>query len=198
MLQEIFSAVKSSVGKEIKQIEHKKRMAQPKIMGISQIMNEGETGLIKALSLKADSDDLQKLHEIKTNKEDTENMIDLIIEMNRLVQHVIVLLSETLKINLIKANDTRQAKENKSHDLIIQVHALSQWALKFDVKKRLEDEMLLYGHSTSNPTNHTVSFDSSTPLESTNLSMKNAHVALKKSIQTAKDSAQRRYRSPCR
>ena len=54
-------------------------------MGISQIMNEGETGLIKALSLKADSDDLQKLHEIKTNKEDTENMIDLIIEMNRLV-----------------------------------------------------------------------------------------------------------------
>ena len=52
-------------------------------------------------------------------------------------------MNETLKVNLIKANDTRQARENRSHELIIQVHALSKWALKFDVKKRLEDEMLL-------------------------------------------------------
>ena len=52
-------------------------------------------------------------------------MMELIIEMNRLIQHVVVILSETLKINLIKANDTRLAKENRSHDLIIQVHALS-------------------------------------------------------------------------
>ena len=37
-------------------------------------------------------------------------MVDLIIEMNRLIQHIIVLQSETLKIQLIKANDTRQAK----------------------------------------------------------------------------------------
>ena len=88
-------------------MERDKRDSQPQIMGISQIMNEGETGLLKVLSLKADSDDLQKLHEIKTNKEDTENMMELIIEMNRLIQHVIVILSETIKINLIKANDTR-------------------------------------------------------------------------------------------
>ena len=70
-------------------------------------MNEGETGLLKVLSLKADADDLQKLHQIKTNKEDTENMMELIIEMNRLIQHIIVILSETLKVNLIKANDTK-------------------------------------------------------------------------------------------
>ena len=70
-------------------------------------MNEGESGLLKVLSLKADADDLQKLHQIKTNKEDTENMMELIIEMNRLIQHIIVILSETLKVNLIKANDTK-------------------------------------------------------------------------------------------
>ena len=64
-------------------------------------MNEGENGLLKVLSLKADADDLQKLHQIKTNKEDTENMMELIIEMNRLIQHIIVILSETLKLNLI-------------------------------------------------------------------------------------------------
>ena len=81
---------------------------------------------------------------MKTNKVDTENLIDLIIEMNRLVQHIIVLQNETLKINLIKANDTREARANRSHELIIQAHALSQWALRFDVKKRLEDELLLH------------------------------------------------------
>lgn len=88
-------------------------------MGLNAIMNEGANGLLKVLSLKADQNDLEKLHEMKTNKEDTENMIDLIVEMNRLVQHIIVLLNETLKINLIKANDTRLARENRSHELII-------------------------------------------------------------------------------
>ena len=88
-------------------------------------MNEGENGLLKVLSLKAEKNDVEKLHEIKTNKDDTENMMDLIVEMNRIVQHVIVILNEALKINLIKANDTRVAKENRAHELIAQMHALS-------------------------------------------------------------------------
>ena len=143
MQAEVYTAVKKSVIKEIKMYEHEKMKSMPQTMGMSTIMNEGENGLLKVLSLKADANDLEKLHEIKTNKVDTENLIDLIIEMNRLVQHIIVLQNETLKVNLIKANDTRLAKENRSHELIIQAHALSQWALRFDVKKRLEDELLL-------------------------------------------------------
>ena len=81
-------------------------------------------------------------------------MVDLIIEMNRLIQHIIVLQSETLKIQLIKANDTRQAKQNKAHELLIQSHALSQQALKFNVQKRLEDELLIHtgGAATTNDT----------------------------------------------
>ena len=82
---EIFNAVKNGVIKEMKQIEHLKREAQPKIMGINQLANEGEAGLLKLLSLKADADDLQKLHEIKTDKDVSENMVELIIEMNRLI-----------------------------------------------------------------------------------------------------------------
>lgn len=152
---EVYTAVKRSVIQEIKKYEYEKKKSQPHVMGISNIMNEGEAGLFKVLSLKADQNDLERLHEIKTNKVDTENMMDLIIEMNRLVQHIIVLLNETLKINLIKANDTRLAKENRSHELIIQAHALSQWALKFDVKRRLEDELLLQGSTTA----HTNSID---------------------------------------
>ena len=104
------------------------RDAQPQIMGLSTILNEGEQGVIKVLSLKADKNDLEKLHEIKTDKEDTENLLELIMEMNRQVQHVIVILSESLKLNLIKANDTKNSRENKSHELISQIKALSQWA----------------------------------------------------------------------
>lgn len=70
-------------------------------------MQDGEQGLLRLLSLKADKDDTDRLFEVKTNKEDTENMVDLIVELNRLIQHIIVLQSETLKIYLIKANDTR-------------------------------------------------------------------------------------------
>ena len=70
-------------------------------------------------------------------------MTELFIEMNRLIQHIIVLQSETLKVNLIKASDTLQARVNKSHDLITQSNALSQWALKFDVQARLDDSEVI-------------------------------------------------------
>ena len=119
MEAEIYTAVKKSVIKEIRIYEHEKLKAQPQMMGLSAILNEGSNGLLKVLSLKADQNDLEKLHELKTNKEDTDNMMDLIIEMNRIVQHIIVILNETLKVNLIKANDTRLARENRSHELII-------------------------------------------------------------------------------
>ena len=47
-------------------------------MGLSQILNEGEGGLLKVISTKADADDLECIYEMKTNKEDTENMMDFI------------------------------------------------------------------------------------------------------------------------
>ena len=49
-------------------------------MGLGALITEGENGLIKVLSGKADQDDIDKLHDRKTNKEDTENMVDLIVE----------------------------------------------------------------------------------------------------------------------
>lgn len=187
MEAEVYSAVKKSVIREIKIYNHEQMKQQPQIMGLNAILNEGGNGLLKVLSLKADQNDLEKLHEMKSNKEDTENLIDLIVEMNRLVQHVIVLQNETLKINLIKANDTRVARENRSHELLIQAHALSQWALRFDVKKRLEDELLLQ----ATPTATTRSHESKENQEhaNTKIALKNAHTALKKSVATSKESA---------
>ena len=99
--------------------------------------------MIKVLSLKADKEDLDKLQKSKANQMQMNTMSELFIEMNRLIQHIIVLQSETLKVNLIKANDTLQARVNKSHDLITQSNALSQWALKFDVQARLDDSEVI-------------------------------------------------------
>ena len=112
---EIETSVQKCVVNEIKKHENKKKKSQPKLMGLSGNLNEGDHSLVKILSLKADKDDLAKLHETKTSKMDTENLINLIIEINKIVQNVIVLQNETLKINLIKANDTRLARENRSH-----------------------------------------------------------------------------------
>ena len=83
--EEIYMAIKKQVVNEIKIFERNKKDNQPQFMGLSRILNEGEDGLLKVLSLKADQNDLEKLHEMKSNKVDTESLVDLIIEMNRLV-----------------------------------------------------------------------------------------------------------------
>jgi hypothetical protein len=50
--------------------------------------------------------------------------------MQREVSHIVVLLNESIKMNLIKAQDTRKAKENRSYELISQLQALAAWSLK--------------------------------------------------------------------
>ena len=64
----------------MKAYEREQLNSQPQIMGIGTLVNEGENGLIRVLSNKADADDVTRLNKIKSNKEDTENMIDLIVE----------------------------------------------------------------------------------------------------------------------
>ena len=44
--------------------------------------------------------------------------MDLLIQMNSQIQHVVVIMNETLKMNLLKAGDTKQARENRSHELM--------------------------------------------------------------------------------
>ena len=69
-------------------------------------MSEGEGGMIKVLSLKANQEDLDKCNEVKANQVQLDCMGELISEQNRLIQHIIVLQGETLKVNMIKANET--------------------------------------------------------------------------------------------
>jgi hypothetical protein len=73
-----------------------------------------EKALQSVLALKVDKKDMERLNEIKSNKVDTENLIDSINTLNKQIQHVILILSEGLKLNIAKGDDTRQGKENKS------------------------------------------------------------------------------------
>jgi hypothetical protein len=60
------------------------------------------------------------MNESKANKIETENMLDAIMTLNRQVQHTIVILNEALKLNLVKGEDTKLAKEDRSLNLIKQ------------------------------------------------------------------------------
>jgi len=61
------------------------------------------------------------------------------------------------------------------------------------VQKRLEDELLIHAATTND-----TSIESNAEHRNAKLAIQNANQALRKSIASAKDSAQRRYRSPCR
>lgn len=77
---EIYSAVKKAAIREMKTYQQEQLKLQPKIMGLEKLLNESESGLIRILSSKADVDETVRLNEVKSNKVDTENMIDLIVE----------------------------------------------------------------------------------------------------------------------
>ena len=100
---EIYSAVEKASIRHAKAVRAEEAAAQPKIMGMGTIQTEGAAGIVKVLSLKADKTELDKLDEAKQSKEDAENLMDLLVEMNHQIQHVVVILNETLKMNLIKA-----------------------------------------------------------------------------------------------
>ena len=100
---EIYTAVEKATIRHAKAVRAEEAAAQPKIMGMGTIQTEGAAGIVKVLSLKADRTELDKLDEAKQSKEDAENLMDLLVEMNHQIQHVVVILNETLKMNLIKA-----------------------------------------------------------------------------------------------
>jgi hypothetical protein len=52
------------------------------------------------LALKVDRKDLEKINELKSNKKDTEDLVDNINTLNKQVQHLILLLSESVKLSV--------------------------------------------------------------------------------------------------
>lgn len=95
-----------------------------------------ERAFFEILSMKVDRMDFDRLNEQKSNKNETENMMDGVNVLNRQIQHLILILTEVLKMNIAQGAETKQQREHQSIQLLKQIKALTNWALKFDAKNK--------------------------------------------------------------
>ena len=102
--------------------------------------NFDQKALQQVLAIKVDKKDMEKMNELKSNKVDTENLIDGLNTLNKQIQHVILIQNEALKLNIAKGDDTRKGKEHQSIQLLKQVRALSQWAIRFDPTQKMQSD----------------------------------------------------------
>ena len=72
-------SVEHRMEKRTKEIQAEEDASVPKIQGLTTIRNEGQNGIIKVLSLKADKTDIDKLDETKQSREEAENFMQLLV-----------------------------------------------------------------------------------------------------------------------
>ena len=79
----------------------------------------------RALDFKADRSQIERLDEIKVNRDEVNVFDKKIACLQKEITHLIVLLNETINLNLTKAGEAPQAKENRIYELIASAQALS-------------------------------------------------------------------------
>ena len=62
--------------------------------------------LAMLLARKVDKQDAGKMYLEKANKVEQENVIDSVLTLNKQLQHMCSLLTETINMNLLKGGDT--------------------------------------------------------------------------------------------
>lgn len=63
--------------------------------------------------MKADKVDIERLFDIKSNKTDTENMLEVSAMMQKQLKHMLVLFLELVSIQSVRAEDTRGSFERR-------------------------------------------------------------------------------------
>jgi len=63
--------------------------------------------------MKADKVDIEKLYEIKSNKLDTDNMLDVQTMMQKQFKHILILFIELINLQSLRANETRGSLEKR-------------------------------------------------------------------------------------
>lgn len=58
------------------------------------------------LAMKVDKVDFSKINEDKANKTELENQLDSINTLNKQMQHIVVLIIEMMKTNVLRGQDT--------------------------------------------------------------------------------------------
>jgi len=71
--------------------------------------------VLKQLEMKADKVAIEKLNDQKSNRTELQMVNDRLSIVQKEVTHLLVLLNETLKVHLLKAKDTKVAKENRAY-----------------------------------------------------------------------------------
>lgn len=70
------------------------------------------------MASKVDKADFLKIHELKANKSEFENLMDMIKVINQQLQQTIVMLSEAIKIDMSREVDTKNAHDTKVLNLV--------------------------------------------------------------------------------
>jgi uncharacterized protein HemY len=69
------------------------------------------------INTKVGRQDLENLNELKCNRTEVLSIEKRFNVMQKEMTHLLVLLNESLKLNLSKSNETKLAKENRTHEL---------------------------------------------------------------------------------
>ena len=92
-----------------KEISKLKKQESSKIQKVDDagVSSESFEHIVKMLQTKADKSELERLYEVKSNKVDFENILDIQQIMSKHFKHVMVLLIEISNCQLAKPNETR-------------------------------------------------------------------------------------------
>ena len=96
------------------------------------IHSEGLGQLKTMMQMKADKNDLERVCELKCNKIDFENILDIQNIMCKQFKHILVLFFEMLNCETSKVHDTRQGQEKKLRNLTKQLHSFTNWVMNFE------------------------------------------------------------------
>jgi hypothetical protein len=89
--------------------------------------------------MKADKMDIEQIYEMKSNKKDTEKMLDCQQMICKYFKQLLVLFIEVVNFQVHKASDTKQSIETRKGNLIGQVQNLANWVMRFDPKDFVRD-----------------------------------------------------------
>jgi len=81
---------------------------------------------------KADQTELQALFELKSNKVDTEQIMNSQQMLSRQIKHLIVLFMESVKVQISAPLESTLNKDSKKTFILQQTKALAKWVLQFD------------------------------------------------------------------
>ena len=82
--------------------------------------------------MKADKKDLDRIYDVKCNKIEFENCLDIQNIMCKQFKHILVLFIEMMNFETGKIHSTKQGQEKKLKNLMFQIHSFTNWVMNFE------------------------------------------------------------------